>query len=101
MDSCFWLAETVAIWSFGTCRGGSALGIALSLLFRPRYLTRIALGLLFAAMVNPALAARHHRSGAVPSHRGMVRMPASPTDPDKDAALIVDGATGKVLYARN
>ena len=28
-------------------------------------------------------------------------MPASPTDPDKDAALVVDGATGKVLYARN
>lgn len=28
-------------------------------------------------------------------------MPASPTDPDKDAALIVDGANGKVLYARN
>jgi D-alanyl-D-alanine carboxypeptidase len=26
---------------------------------------------------------------------------ASPTDPDKDAALIVDGATGKVLYACN
>jgi D-alanyl-D-alanine carboxypeptidase len=31
----------------------------------------------------------------------MVLMPASPTDPEKDAALIVDGATGKVLYARN
>ena len=28
-------------------------------------------------------------------------MPGSPTDPDKDAALIEDGATGKVLYARN
>ena len=28
-------------------------------------------------------------------------MPASPTDPQKDAGLIVDGATGKVLYARN
>jgi len=28
-------------------------------------------------------------------------MLASPTDPQKDAALIVDGATGKVLYARN
>ena len=28
-------------------------------------------------------------------------MLASPTDPDKDAALVVDGATGKVLYARN
>jgi D-alanyl-D-alanine carboxypeptidase len=25
----------------------------------------------------------------------------SPTDPDKDAALIVDGATGKSLYERN
>ena len=73
----------------------------MSLLFRPRYLTGIALGLLFAAMVNPALAARHHRGSAAPSHRGVVRMPASPTDPDKDAALIVDGATGKVLYARN
>ena len=28
-------------------------------------------------------------------------MPAGATDPDKDAALILDGATGKVLYARN
>ncbi len=28
-------------------------------------------------------------------------MLASPTDPQKDAALVVDGATGKVLYARN
>ena len=28
-------------------------------------------------------------------------MPASPTDPEKDAALVVDGATGKVLYGRN
>ena len=36
------------------------------------------------------------------SHRrGVVRMPANPTDPQKDAALVVDGATGKVLYARN
>ena len=28
-------------------------------------------------------------------------MPAGATDPEKDAALILDGATGKVLYARN
>jgi D-alanyl-D-alanine carboxypeptidase len=28
-------------------------------------------------------------------------MLSSPTDPQKDAALVVDGATGKVLYARN
>lgn len=51
---------------------------------------------------GPALA-RHHRHVAVATvsahsaHRGT----ASPTDPDKDAALVVDGATGRVLYARN
>jgi len=28
-------------------------------------------------------------------------MPASLTDPEKDAALIEDGATGKILYSRN
>ncbi|HKU55237.1 MAG TPA: D-alanyl-D-alanine carboxypeptidase [Rhizomicrobium sp.] len=58
------------------------------------------MGLLFAALADPALAARRHHSSTT-AHRGMVRMPASPTDPDKDAALVVDGATGKVLYARN
>ena len=49
--------------------------------------------MLFAAVADPAQAARRKRA--------VVRMPASPTDPAKDAALIVDGATGKVLYARN
>ncbi|HTW35901.1 MAG TPA: D-alanyl-D-alanine carboxypeptidase [Rhizomicrobium sp.] len=28
-------------------------------------------------------------------------IPAGATDPDKDAALVLDGATGKVLYSRN
>jgi D-alanyl-D-alanine carboxypeptidase len=58
----------------------------------------LALALLAAGMA-PALAARqkHHTRPA----RATVRMPASPTDPDKDAALVVDGATGKVLYGRN
>jgi D-alanyl-D-alanine carboxypeptidase len=37
----------------------------------------------------------HHRRG-----HG-VAMPASLTDPAKDAAIIEDGATGKVLYSRN
>ena len=49
--------------------------------------------MLFAAVADPAQAARRKRA--------VVRMPASPTDPVKDAALIVDGVTGKVLYARN
>jgi D-alanyl-D-alanine carboxypeptidase len=78
------------------------LGIALSLSFRPRFLVGLALALLFVAATDPALARRHRTSAAAPArYRAMVRMPASPTDPGKDAALIVDGATGKVLYARN
>ena len=69
--------------------------------------------LVLALTGTPALAARH-RHHAVPVaaaahglphlrglHRGLVRMPASPTDPTKDAALVVDGATGRVLFARN
>ncbi len=38
--------------------------------------------------------ARHHR-------HYYARTGGSPTEPDKDAALIVDGSTGKPLYARN
>ena len=61
----------------------------------------------YAALLVPALAAvlafsatpasasiRHHHG------RGMV-VPAGATDPEKDAALVLDGATGKVLYSRN
>ena len=53
----------------------------------------------------PAQAApRRHRAAMVAIHGVHARitpMPAGATDPDKDAALIIDGATGKVLYARN
>ena len=44
--------------------------------------------------MTPADAHRRH-------HHGGRAMPASLTDPEKDAALIEDGATGKVLYSRN
>jgi len=70
------------------------LGMALSLAFRRHVLTGLALALLAAATADPAFAARRHRASPAISHRGVVRMPASPTDPDKDAALVVDGATG-------
>ncbi|MBV9550645.1 MAG: SPOR domain-containing protein [Alphaproteobacteria bacterium] len=52
---------------------------------------------------SPAEAAKVRR----PALRGssvkqrVVKMPASPTDPLKDAALVIDGGTGKVLYSRN
>jgi D-alanyl-D-alanine carboxypeptidase len=53
----------------------------------------------------PADAATHRHRHAVLPPRGhlarVMREPVGATDPDKDAALILDGATGKVLYARN
>ena len=58
-----------------------------------------------ALITAPAQAApRRHRAAMVAIHGVHARitpMPAGATDPDKDAALIIDGATGKVLYARN
>jgi D-alanyl-D-alanine carboxypeptidase len=51
-------------------------------------------------LAPPAEAARRHKAIA-PRPAGITPMPAGATDPDKDAALIIDGATGKVLYARN
>ena len=56
-------------------------------------------GALVLALALPAEAApRRHKPA-----RGarIARMAGTPTDPAKDAALILDGATGKVLYARN
>ncbi len=57
-----------------------------------------ALGLAAVFGALPADAA-HHRNRHARGHGS--GMWASPTDPAKDAALVVDGATGKVLYSRN
>jgi D-alanyl-D-alanine carboxypeptidase len=46
---------------------------------------------------GPVLARSHHHRWA--GHAAA--LPATLTDPSKDAALVIDGATGKVLYARN
>jgi D-alanyl-D-alanine carboxypeptidase len=51
-----------------------------------------------SVLATPAEAARHHRRRATSVE---ATLPAGRTDPDKDAALIVDGISGKVLYARN
>src|SRR5215469_4443357 len=85
--------------------------MSLSLPFRLRVLSGLtAACFLTIGLALPASAAHHRRHLAAVSavtalhghgHRGLVQMLASPTDPEKDAALIVDGATGKVLYARN
>ena len=82
------------------------MGFSLVSRYRPHVLTGLAaLSLLVAVSSAPALAAHHRHHAAGPgralSGRAQMRMLASPTDPEKDAALVVDGATGKVLYARN
>ena len=82
-----------------------------------RILTILAALLFAAGLTQPADAAKARRHAAGPAvsatahpdlrgtglraARRVVKMPSSPTDPDKDAALVIDGATGKVLYARN
>src|SRR5215472_5649517 len=53
-----------------------------------------AFSLVLLAMAFAVPANAHH-------HRHYYSGGGSPTEPDKDAALVVDGASGKVLYARN
>ncbi len=52
---------------------------------------------------HPVAKAATHRPAlrGTKAKRRVVKMPSSPTDPAKDAELVIDGATGKVLYARN
>jgi D-alanyl-D-alanine carboxypeptidase len=64
--------------------------------------------LALAALPTASLHAKTSKASAHPAPRStsharrkVVRMPASPTDPAKDAELVIDGANGKVLYARN
>src|ERR1700761_6989926 len=107
----FVIAKSVAIWSFGFCRGDPGSGMSVFLPYRLRLLSGLAAAFfLTTGRAVPAMAARHrHHAVATPAlgmlghhgRRGTVQMLASPTDPQKDAALVVDGATGKVLYARN
>ena len=52
-------------------------------------------------MPPPAIATVSARCSQAHAARIVPRCPRAPPIPSKDAALIVDGATGKVLYARN
>ncbi len=51
--------------------------------------------------LGPASAAVRHRHHIPLTKARIVAVPAGATDPSKDAALIIDGATGKTLFARN
>lgn len=65
----------------------------------PGVLRKLAIGLpalLAVGILLPAQADAHSRH-----HRHYAAIPVGATDPNKDAALIIDGETGKVLYERN
>ncbi len=107
----FLLAPSVAFWSF--CPGGGC-DLGLLTLVSPRWLHRVTgwLGIFALAggltlttplLVDAPVQAQTKKSAAkkAPVKRRVVTAPASPTDPAKDAAFIIDGATGKVLFARN
>jgi D-alanyl-D-alanine carboxypeptidase len=58
----------------------------------------LALALSLAALLAPQTAqARHHRGTGAPVDWSNVSL----TDPEKDAAEIMDGVSGRVLYSRN
>jgi D-alanyl-D-alanine carboxypeptidase len=63
---------------------------------RSLFLAAVA-GLALAAGTADGWARGHHHRG----HRARIAIPSGPTDPGKDAALIADGETGRVLYSRN
>ena len=83
---------------------GKATGLAC--VTRPLLLLGIALLAAGLGLSAPADAAGRHRNHILPSRvaqggRRIVPLPGSATDPGKDAALILDGVSGKILYARN
>ena len=102
-DSVVLLARNLAIWSFG--RLDARIIEDARLEPRLRLLSRIfaktlVLALVLAGLLVPSADAAVRKKAAVPKSR-ISRIPVGATDPTKDAALIVDGATGKVLFARN
>ena len=60
-----------------------------------------ALALAAASLIASPAAARMHKHYNLRSHSRHAVDHRGPTDPSKDAALIVDGASGRVLLARN
>jgi D-alanyl-D-alanine carboxypeptidase len=67
-----------------------------------RALTGLALLVLaLASGPTPADAHSHHGQRGHRSWHARAAMPAGATDPVKDAALILDGETGRVIFARN
>ena len=67
-------------------------------LVRTLFVTAV-VGLVLVAGSDAAFARGHHRHHG--GGRARAPLPAGATDPVKDAALIADGETGRILYARN
>jgi D-alanyl-D-alanine carboxypeptidase len=80
--------------------GAPYSGVRLLLRAKRTLVLGLALAVALPLGTAPALAARKHAVHHSSRHKA-ARAPVSATDPAKDAALVIDGATGKVLYARN
>jgi len=63
-------------------------------------LSAMTLALVLVVVSSPAVARGHHYRHVRAAHARLVAW-GSPTDPTKDAALILDGETGRTLYSRN
>jgi len=64
-------------------------------------LSAITLVLVWVSASTPAVARSHHYHHARAAARARLVAWGTPTDPAKDAALILDGETGRTLYSRN
>jgi D-alanyl-D-alanine carboxypeptidase len=65
-----------------------------------RFGSRLGFGFALACMTGLAIFASTTSAPAAPAKHPRPRVVLAP-DPDKDAALVVDGLTGRILYARN
>ena len=105
-DSSFWLAPSAANWFFDHSGTVRIIGVAgLKQMRRPncRLPVRVSILAAFMAVLVLALSFSPAVEAAVAKKKkpAITPVPAGATNPAMDAALIVDGATGKVLYARN
>ncbi len=80
--------------------GAPYSGVRLLLWAKRAFVVGLVLAVALPLGTAPTLAARKHAVHHSTRHKA-ARAPVSATDPAKDAALVIDGATGKVLYARN
>jgi D-alanyl-D-alanine carboxypeptidase len=80
------------MWLWQRAASGATAG-------RGIFAATLALAFALAALLAPTAASARHRASSHHARTNWANV--SLTDPKKDAALIIDGVSGRVLYARN